>query len=327
MNMHLTEQDAIINEYKSLVRAIAHAFISRLPPSVDPNDLIQEGTIGLLEAHRKYTPEEGAKFSTYATHRIKGAMLDFLRKIDPISRDDRKGITELNATKSRLEQKIGRHPTDRETAKEMGIPLSEYFERLAIKHNSLSINLTTNGRNDDDEGYALIEIIPDNNAMNPLDILLDKERATLFAGALSSLAERTQYIVTQYLFYDRTMKDIGEELGVSESRISQIYADAIERCEIFVRRTHCWPKDNTPQNLEVSSAPPPKTTALSLTIVDSQPKSLPRWKKFTLPSIFEISAVHHLALAENLGKNPEGRHRINKEREVERPSFARFKIP
>lgn len=213
--------DALVRQYATLVKRIAHHMVSRLPSSVQPDDLIQSGMIGLLEAASKYDPSKGASFETYAGIRIRGAMLDEIRKGDWVPRSVHRNVRSVTAAMQKLEAKLGRDATDREVADAMGVTLKEYFsiikDSLGSKLFSFEEVPTTG-----EPGVA-------SNSPTPLDQIQKREFQNSLADAIGTLPEREQLVLSLYYDDELNLKEIGEVIGVSESRVSQIHSQAALR--------------------------------------------------------------------------------------------------
>lgn len=213
--------EALVRSYAPLVKRIAHHMVSRMPSSVQPDDLIQSGMIGLLEAASKYDPGKGASFETYAGIRIRGAMLDEIRKGDWVPRSVHRNAREVAKTMKLLENKLGRDASDREVADAMDMTLSEYFDILKDAQGSklFSFEEMPGG------GEPGIE----SNSPNPMDQIQKRDFQRCLADAISTLPEREQLVLSLYYDDELNLREVGEVLGVSESRVSQIHSQAALR--------------------------------------------------------------------------------------------------
>ncbi len=213
--------DSLVREHAPLVKRIAHHLMARLPPSVQPDDLIQSGMIGLLEAATKYDPSKGASFETYAGIRIRGAMVDEIRKGDWVPRSVHRNARSVSAAMVKLEGRLGRDATDREVAEEMGVGLTQYFSILKDAAGSKLFSFEeipmTGG-----EGIA-------SKTPDPLDQIEKRDFQDCLAEAISGLPEREQLVLSLYYDDELNLKEIGEVLGVSESRVSQIHTQSALR--------------------------------------------------------------------------------------------------
>lgn len=203
------------------MKRIAHHLISRLPSSVQPDDLIQSGMIGLLEAAGKYDPGKGASFETYAGIRIRGAMLDEIRKGDWVPRSVHRNVRGVTAAMKTLEARLGRNATDREVAVEMGISLKEY---CAILQDSVGSKLFSFEEIPVTGGQGV-----ESNTPSPLEQIQQRDFRRSLANAIATLPEREQLVLSLYYDDELNLKEIGEVLGVSESRVSQIHTQSALR--------------------------------------------------------------------------------------------------
>ena len=214
----------LIEEHSLLVKRIAYHLMARLPPSVQIDDLIQSGMIGLLEASRNYDPSQGASFETYAGIRIRGSMLDEIRKGDWAPRSLHRKVRELTKAINEVEGKTGRDAKDVEVAEQMGITLEEYYQIIqhASGHRLFSFEDLVTG----EEGFS--EGLVDNIA-EPLD-QVEKERfKEALKKAISALPDRERLVMSLYYEKELNLRETGEVLGVSESRVCQIHSQALVR--------------------------------------------------------------------------------------------------
>lgn len=220
-------RDALILEYLPLVKHLARRLLTKLPPSVELNDLIGAGVLGLLDAVDKFNPDKNVRFKTYAEIRIRGAMLDSLRALDLASRGLREKAHKIEEACWLIEQEKGRSAADEEIAQAMGIPLGEFSSLLSDLRFVTVGGFTVAGRGDaEDDDLDLLNYIPDPTS----DTHLTFERAEIhrtLSAAIRKLPEREQQVLSLYYFDDLTMKQIGEVLGVGEARVSQIHSKAV----------------------------------------------------------------------------------------------------
>ncbi|RZJ59087.1 MAG: RNA polymerase sigma factor FliA [Acidovorax sp.] len=227
------DRDAMIRQHVPLVRRIAHHMIAKLPPNVELDDLIQVGMMGLAEALSRYEVAQGVQFETFATQRIRGAMLDELREGDWMSRSSRKSQKDIEHAVHRLEQKLGRSPLESEIADEMGMELSDYQSLLGKVRGTQLVYLEDMTHNEDDDGF-LDRHVADGDA-DPMEMLRDQRLKVSLVNAIKSLPEREQHIMGMYYEHDMNLKEIAAVLGVTESRICQLHSQSIARLRAKMR--------------------------------------------------------------------------------------------
>ncbi|WP_318417907.1 RNA polymerase sigma factor FliA [Photobacterium leiognathi] len=215
---------AFIERYSSLVKRIAHHLMVRLPPSVLVEDLIQAGMIGLLEAQQNYDPTKGASFETFAGIRIRGAMLDDIRRGDWVPRSVYKNSRKISEAISHLENELGRDPNDQEIAQYLDMPLEQYHQALNDVNCGRLVGISDLGVAED--SVANEESIEENAPFQ--DVADDSFRASL-AEAIKTLPEREAFVLSLYYDEELNLKEIGAVIGVSESRICQIHSQAMQR--------------------------------------------------------------------------------------------------
>jgi RNA polymerase sigma factor for flagellar operon FliA len=220
----LASMDDVVNRHAPLVKKIAYHLMGRLPSSVQVDDLIQAGLIGLLDAAGQYDPHQGASFETYASIRIRGAMLDELRRNDWAPKSVHRKSREVSRAIQRMENRGERNPGDREIAAELGITLDEYHQLLRDTSVSclLSYDEITSG------GEGGFDRFSDDGPL-PQQMLEDEEFRRQLIAAIGNLPEREQLIMSLYYKQELNLKEIGAVLGVSESRISQILSQTHAR--------------------------------------------------------------------------------------------------
>lgn len=215
---------AFIERYSSLVKRIAHHLMVRLPPSVLVEDLIQAGMIGLLEAQQNYDPSKGASFETFAGIRIRGAMLDDIRRGDWVPRSVYKNSRKISEAISHLENELGRDPNDQEIAQYLDMPLEQYHQALNDVNCGRLVGISDLGVAEDT--VANEESIGENTPFQ--GVVDDNFRASL-AEAIKTLPEREALVLSLYYDEELNLKEIGAVIGVSESRICQIHSQAMQR--------------------------------------------------------------------------------------------------
>lgn len=219
------ERERLVETHLPQVRFIADRLAAKLPPSVDRDDLIGAGVLGLLDAVEKFDARRGVMFKTYAEMRVRGAMLDSLRDLDWAPRSARRRAREVENTMRTLEGELGRAANEEEIARRLGVTLPEFHQLL----NELRGLNVANINDDDDEGGTNLRHIADDPTRTPLAIYQQTETRETLTAAVESLPERERQIVALYFVEELTMKEIGAVLGVTESRVSQIRTSAILR--------------------------------------------------------------------------------------------------
>jgi RNA polymerase sigma factor for flagellar operon FliA len=229
------DRNAMIRQYQPLVRRLAHHMMAKLPANVQVDDLIQVGLIGLSDALSRYEAGQGAQFETFATQRIRGAMLDELRENDWMSRGSRKSQKDIEQALHRLEHRLGRAPLESEIATEMGMSLSDYQSLLGKVRGTQLVYLEDMGRGggDDDDSF-LDRHVADSDA-DPLNLLGDHRLREALVAAIKLLPEREQLIMSMYYEQDMNLKEIALVMNVTESRVCQLHSQSIARLRAKMR--------------------------------------------------------------------------------------------
>jgi RNA polymerase sigma factor for flagellar operon FliA len=228
------DRDAMIRQYVPLVHRLAHHMIAKLPPNVEVDDLVQVGLIGLAEALSRYEASQGVQFETFATQRIRGAMIDELREGDWMSRGSRKSQKEIERAVHRLEQKLGRPPIESEIASELKMSLPDYQSLLSRVRGTQLVYLEDMAHSNDDEEGFLDRHVADSEA-DPMAVLKDQRLRQALVQAIKSLPEREQYIMSMYYEKDLNLKEIAQVLGITESRVCQLHSQSIARLRAKMR--------------------------------------------------------------------------------------------
>ncbi|HQU15069.1 MAG: RNA polymerase sigma factor FliA [Chromatiales bacterium 21-64-14] len=217
-------QEGLVNRYAPLVKRIAYHLISRLPPSVQAEDLIQAGMIGLLEAARNYDPSQGASFETYAGIRIRGSMLDEIRKTDWTPRSVHRKARMVAEVVRKIENTNGRDARDKEVAEAMDISLQEYHQILmdATGCRLFSFDDLEGAGDEPEDGIG-------EGGSSPVDFLQQQDFKRALAESIATLPERERLVMALYYDEELNLREIGEVLGVSESRVCQIHGQALLR--------------------------------------------------------------------------------------------------
>jgi RNA polymerase sigma factor FliA len=221
-------REKLILHYAPLVKYVASRVATGLPSSVDQSDLVSYGMFGLIDALEKFEPGRGNKFETYAIPRIKGAIIDELRAMDWVPRSIRFKARELEKAQADLEAMLKRQPTEQELAERLGVSRRELHDMLTqISFVSvLALDEVVSAGADRGEQVSLIDTLAD-KGIDPTGGVESQETRGLLAAAINSLSEREKIVVTLYYFEGLTLAEIGEILGVTESRVCQIHTKAV----------------------------------------------------------------------------------------------------
>lgn len=225
--------NSMLKQYSPLVRRLAHQMIAKLPANVEIDDLIQVGMIGLTDALSRFDAGQGIQFETFATQRIRGAMLDELRGSDYLSRGTRKQQRSIESAVHRLEQRLGRAPIESEIAREMGLALSEYQELLGKVRGTQLVYLEDMSGDDGDSDY--LDRHAGDEALNPLAQLQDDRMRRALIDAIKGLPDREQHVMSMYYEQDMNLKEIASVLKVTESRVCQLHSQSIARLRVRLR--------------------------------------------------------------------------------------------
>jgi RNA polymerase sigma factor for flagellar operon FliA len=225
MNDHQTTLQ--LKEHAPLVRRIAYHMSAKLPQSIELDDLIQAGMIGLLDAINKYEVQDETQFTTYASKRIRGAMLDDLRTLDWQSRAQRKNNRLIEEAISQLQHTLCRPPKESELAKHMGVSLPEYQKILQDTKNKLINYEDYHGDDEDNDEHFLDRNFSDHN--DPLSLLLNDDLRTHVIDAINDLPDREKTLMGLYYEQELNLKEIGSIMGVTESRVCQLHTQAVAR--------------------------------------------------------------------------------------------------
>lgn len=223
-------RDRLILTYAPLVKYVAGRLGSGLPAHVDEGDLVSYGLLGLISAIERYDPARDIKFETYAIARIKGAIIDELRALDWVPRSVRSRAREIERAIGELEAKLGTAPTDEQIAEKIGITVEELGDSLTdISRSSIAALDELWSVSGEGDQVSLMDTIEDTTGPRPAEALDETEMREALAEAIARLPEREKLVVTLYYYEELTLREIGEVLGVTESRVSQLHTKAILR--------------------------------------------------------------------------------------------------
>jgi RNA polymerase sigma factor for flagellar operon FliA len=222
-------RERLILHYSPLVKYVAGRVGVGLPSNIEQSDLVSYGIFGLIDAIEKFDIERAIKFETYAISRIKGAIIDELRSIDWIPRSVRYKAREVERAYAALEAKLHRSPTEPEVAAELGIKLEELhhiFSQVSFV-NVVALDELMSGGADKGDKVSLVDTLEDTKAEDPVSAFETEETKYLLAKAINTLPEREKIVVTLYYYEGLTLAEIGQVLGVTESRICQMHTKAV----------------------------------------------------------------------------------------------------
>ncbi len=225
-------RDKLMVQYLGLVHYVVNKLFKQMPGNIDRDDLVNIGVIGLSEALDRYNPYYGIKFETYAIPRIKGAIIDDLRKQDWIPRSLRSKSNRIKKAVEQLEQIAIGNVSDMEIAHQLGISGEEYHQWQAQLNHTNMVSLDKPNPNSDD--HNLYEAVEDTESTNPLKNLEEEEMRTILTKVIKQLPEKARLAITLYYYERLTFKEIGKILNVSESRISQIHSETTERMKRMI---------------------------------------------------------------------------------------------
>lgn len=228
----ILDRSQYVTRFAPLVKKIAYHMMTRLPASVQVDDLIQVGMIGLMDAAQNFDGNQGAQFETYAVQRIRGAMLDELRQSDWLPRSARKNLRQIDSAMSTLEQRLKRPPQEKEIAAELGLKVEDYQQMLTDAHGGQILHYEDFQQDGEDD---FLERFSAGDAANPLAILESEGFRAHLVEAVKQLPEREQQLMALYYDEELNLKEIGAVLGVSESRVCQLHSQAVARLRGFMK--------------------------------------------------------------------------------------------
>ena len=220
-------KEQLVLKYISLVKYVAGRMMINLPPSVEVEDLESAGVMGLIDAIERFNRDYGVKFESFAIPRIKGAMLDELRKLDWVPRSVRSKSRELEKAIHQLENDLGRTPSDEEIARRMNLPMEDYFDLLREVSATALLSLDDSLFADDGSKTELHEVVEDESVEDPMAGINREEIKEMLIKYIDDLPETERLVIALYYYEELTLKEIGQVLQLSESRISQIHTKTI----------------------------------------------------------------------------------------------------
>ncbi len=221
------QKDELLNKHAVLVKKLAYQLKAKLPPSVELDDLIQAGMMGLLDAVNRYEDTHGAVFETYAAQRIRGSMLDELRSADWLPRSIRKNMRDVEIAISQLEQELGKPPTESDVAKKLQLTLENYYVMLGDCSGHQLVYYED--FHDADNSEHFLDRFQTDHSSDPIKGLLESDFRDALIDAIDALPEREKILMSLYYEQELNLKEIGAVMSVSESRISQLHSQAVAR--------------------------------------------------------------------------------------------------
>jgi RNA polymerase sigma factor for flagellar operon FliA len=226
------DKNHLLTEHMPLVKRLAHQMKAKLPASVEVDDLVQAGMIGLLDAISRYEENHGAQFETYAVLRIRGAMLDELRSNDWMPRSTRQNMRKVEQAMATLQQQLGRPPSESEIAKSMKLSLEDYQDMLGDSGGHQLVYYEDFHDEDGNDSWLDRYAVDDDD---PLRALLETDFRQAVIDAIDSLPPREKMLMGLYYEEELNLKEIGAVMGVSESRVSQLHSQAVGRLRTYLR--------------------------------------------------------------------------------------------
>jgi RNA polymerase sigma factor for flagellar operon FliA len=226
------DKNDLLTEHMPLVKRLAHHMKAKLPPSVEVDDLVQAGMIGLLDAITRYEETHGAQFETYAVLRIRGAMLDELRNSDWLPRSMRQNMRKIEAAMSALQQKLGHPPTESEVAKSLKLSLADYQDMLSDGGGHQLVYYEDFHDSEGNDSFLDRYAVDD---ADPLRSLMEGDFRQAVIDAIDALPPREKILMGLYYEEELNLKEIGAVMGVSESRVSQLHTQAVARLRATLR--------------------------------------------------------------------------------------------
>lgn len=222
-------RDQLIMDYAPLIKYVAQRIAARLPSNIEIDDLVSAGVIGLMDAIDKYDPSRENKFKTYAEFRIRGAILDELRSQDWVPRSVRDKAKKIERMYSEMEQKLGRPVSDSELSSALGLELDDYYEMVAKVKAITMLSVDELSVPQQTERRSLLETLEGLGTKNPFFLLKDKNMRAVLVENIDKLPEKQKLVLSLYYYEELNLKEIGRILDVTESRVSQLHTQAVEK--------------------------------------------------------------------------------------------------
>ncbi|MRR53129.1 MAG: FliA/WhiG family RNA polymerase sigma factor [Deltaproteobacteria bacterium] len=228
-------RDELVLSHLPLVKYLVGRISSKLPPHLDQQDLMSVAVIGLITAAERFDPRRGILFKTFAEKRVMGSIMDELRAQDWLPRTLREKYKRLEHEFSVLEQKLGRNPSSEEVASAMGMDLEKYFQLMEEVHSLSFMSLEDFHEDDEGSSFGFLNFLSDNGKENPQNQMMAKQLLQVLGNAIESLPDKERLVVTLYYYEELNLKEIGEIMGLTESRISQLHSQAVIRLKVKMK--------------------------------------------------------------------------------------------
>jgi RNA polymerase sigma factor FliA len=228
-------RDELVLSHLPLVKYLVGRISSKLPPHLDQQDLMSVAVIGLITAAERFDPRRGILFKTFAEKRVMGSIMDELRAQDWLPRTLREKYKRLEHEFSALEQKLGRNPSSEEVAAAMGMDLEKYFQLMEEVHSLSFMSLDDFHEDDEGSSFGFLNFLSDNGAESPQNQMMAKQLLQVLGDAIESLPEKERLVVTLYYYEELNLKEIGEIMSLTESRISQLHSQAVIRLKVKMK--------------------------------------------------------------------------------------------
>lgn len=228
-------RDDLVMSHLPLVKFLVGRVSAKLPPHLDQQDLMSVAVIGLITAAERFDPGRGIQFKTFAEKRIMGSIMDELRAQDWLPRTLREKYKRLEHEFSVLEQKLGRNPTSEEVAAAMGMDLEKYFQLMEEVHSLSFMSLEDFQEDDEGSPFGFLNFLSDNGKENPQNQMMAKQLIQVLGQAIETLPEKERLVITLYYYEELNLKEIGEIMSLTESRISQLHSQAVIRLKVKMK--------------------------------------------------------------------------------------------
>ncbi|PID72095.1 MAG: FliA/WhiG family RNA polymerase sigma factor [Desulfobulbus propionicus] len=235
----LDNRSEMIRDNMQLVEIVVQRMVPQVPSFMTRDDMTSAAMVGLTDAANRFDSSKGIQFKTFAEHRMRGAILDEMRKMDWFSRTMRDKQNQLTQTMLRLERKLGRSPSEQEMADEMHIQLEDYHTMLTqVSHlGCVSLHETLDNS---EEGRSFLDALEDVGGHTPIEVIEQEEVTYLLADILEELSEKERLVIALYYYEELTQKEIAEVISVSEGRVSQLHSQALLKLKVKLMNTDYW---------------------------------------------------------------------------------------